>query len=160
MKTFDQLVRIKAFREEKAERAMHAQRRVLAKAQAQRDAAGRCLDEFRDQARAHEQRIYRDLCERVVRLHHIEDVRAQVLTLRGQEKERERELQTAETRRDEEERRLDVDRQAHAHARRMHDKFVEVADMFALETRQQAERQEEAEIEEAAESRGPRGEWQ
>ena len=155
MKMFDQLVTIKNFREQKAERAVRAQRRVLDEAVAERDDAEHRLEEYRDYAAEQERRIYQGLCERVVRVRDIEDVHGQVRSLRERERGHEDELDAAETRRDEEEQQLESDRTAHAEALRMRDKFVELADVFAQEERAQAERKEEAEIEEAAETRRP-----
>jgi type III secretion protein O len=156
MKTFDQLVTIKTFRDEKAERAVRAQRRVLDDAITERDEAERTLHEFRDHASEEERRMYARLCERPVLLRDIEHVQGEVLSLRQLEKQRAHELAEAEARRDEEEQQLEQDRSTHAEARRMRDKFVELATTFAQEARMEAERREEAEIEEAAETRPPR----
>lgn len=151
MKTLAPLVTIKAFRERKAELAVLAQRRVLLQAEGERDDAEQALDTFRREATAREQRLYRELCTRVVHLHEIDHVRAQVSEMRSEETEHEQTLDAAEQRRDQAEHQLDDDRAAHAEARRMHDKFVELAEVFATEARALAECKEEAEIEEASE---------
>jgi len=150
-----QLVAIKNLREEKADRAVRAQRRVLEDAVAQREAAGRRLDDYKDYAAEQERRMYQALCERPVLLRDIEDVQGQVLSLRWREADHQEALDTAESRRAKEEQQLQDDRVAHSQALRMRDKFIELHGIFADEIRADAERAEEAQIEEAAETRRP-----
>lgn len=155
MKVFDQLLDIKAFREDKAQRAVHAQRRVLEEAVVARDDARHRLNEYRAWAAQQEINIYKGLCERVVRLRDIEDVHGEMQSLRQRQTVHEDRAKAAETHRGNEERRLESDRKTHAHARRMRDKFVELADVYTQEERDESERKEESEIEEAAEIRRP-----
>lgn len=155
MKEFSQLVTVKVLREEKAERTLHAQRRVLQEAEAGRDAASHRLDDYRNYAQERERRIYQDLCERVVRLRDIEDVQGQVQMMRARESDHRDELAEAEQRRAREAQQLTDDQSAHRLALRVRDKFVDLGDQFASEARASAERAEEDQIEEAAETRRP-----
>jgi type III secretion protein O len=156
MENFGQLVSIKELRERKALRALEEQRAVLDAATAERDTADAKLREFREFAIEKERDMYRSLCERVVRLHEIEDARTEVLGLRSRETDHEDALQAAETRRDQEEEQLESDRHSHQRTVRIRDRFLELADIFAREEIVRAEQKQEAEIEEAAELRAGR----
>lgn len=153
MAQFNQLAQIKSFREDKALRAVAAQRGVLARAVQDQDTARRRLDEYRAWAGQQEQRIYKDLCERVVRVHNLQDVQAQMQSLRDRVARHEDEAVAAEKRRGQEEKQLDADRGAHRQARRIHDKFADLAQVFARQEQDGVERLEEAGIEEAVELR-------
>ncbi len=155
MKEFKQLVTVKKMREEKAERTVHAQRRVLQQAVVAREDAQQRLDDYRDFAQAQERRIYDELCTRVVKLRDIEDVHGQVQVLRFREADYRDELDTAETRREQEAQKLEDDKATHKVAVRTRDKFVELDNVFTRERHEQAERTEEAEIEETAGNRRP-----
>lgn len=155
MKEFKQLVTVKKMREEKAERTVHRQRRVLEQAEAERDGAGRRLDDYQAYAVQQERRIYDELCARVVKLRDIEDVHGQMRALRFREVDFREELQTAEQRREREEQKLVDDKATHKVALRARDKFVEMNDIFTQQARDDADRAEEAEIEEIAGNRQP-----
>ncbi|MGE0329473.1 MAG: YscO family type III secretion system apparatus protein [Ramlibacter sp.] len=155
MEEFQQLVTVKAMREEKADRKVQVQRRALQAAQDQRDAADVRLQEFRAYSDERERRMYQGLCERIVQMRDIDEVHRQVQVLRARESDHYEELQTAEAQRERESNQLDEDRTAHRLARRVRDKFVELGDIFAAQARTEAERAEDAEIEEAAGTRRP-----
>jgi len=155
MKAFRQLVTVKRMREDKAERAVHAQRRVLVQAQCERDDAQKRLDDYCEYAVEQERRVYRELCERVVKLRDIEDVQGQVRVLRAQEADHRESRDNAEARREQARVQLDEDRAAHRFAMRAHDKFVQLQDEFTRQAQAQAERAEDAEIEEVAGNRRP-----
>lgn len=155
MKNFDQLVTIKEVREEKAERAVIHQRRVLAEAVAARNEADRRLQEFREHAAREEARMYAELCARVVHVRDIDNARQSVLLMKSEETGHRRGLEAAEETRAREERQLADDRAAHVQARRTCEQFHELADVFAEEARDCAERLEEGAIEESVETRRP-----
>lgn len=161
MKDFGQLVTIKEFREEKAERTVVAQRRVFEAAVVERDEADRTLRDFREFAKEEERKVYRELCTRVVRMREIDDAKTTVLLLRSEETGHRESLEAAEERRKKEEQQLAGDRAAHVVARRMRDKYLELASVFAQEERDATERNEEAQIEEVVETRRPgTGAWE
>ena len=160
MSIFRELLSIKTFRESKAELAVHKQRRVLAEAVEQRDGAQRNLKDFRDYAVARERALFGDLCARVVKLRDIEDVQVEVVVMRGQERDHETKLDDAETHRETQDGELTARKTAHAEASRMKEKFVELAQVYADEQIRELERKEDAELEEAAETRRDRTDWE
>lgn len=151
----DQMLRIKRLREDKAERMVHAQQRAVQQAEARRDDAEHCLQAHREHAGHEERRLYRSLCERVVRVRELDHVRDQVMCLRAQELQHADALTAAEDQVLEEQAQLAADREAHRQALRLRDKFIELAGNAAQAERAEAERKEEAAIEEAAETRRP-----
>jgi type III secretion protein O len=159
MSIFKDLLSIKAFRESKAEIQVRKQRGVLADATAKRDGAQDALDRFRVFAVTHERSLYDDLCARVVKLRDIEDVQVEVAGLRGKEVQHEELVRQAEADRVKQAQQLDADRKAHQDATRMKEKFVELAQVFADERLKEIERKEDAELEEAAETRRDRADW-
>lgn len=155
MKEFKQLVTVKKMREEQAERTVHTQRRALEQAEHERDGAQQRLEDYQAYAVQQERRIYDELCTRVVKLRDIEDVHGQVQALRFREADYCEELQTAQQQRDREEQKLVDDKATHKVAQRARDKFVEMNDLFTRQARDEADRSEEAEIEEIAGNRRP-----
>lgn len=159
MSIFRELLSIKTFRENKAEMEVRKQRMVLAEALARREQAQAQLDDFRGYALRHEQALFTDLCTRIVRLRDIEAVQTEVVQLRQQERGYESAVDTAVQAEHKESGELDVRKQAHAEASRMKQKFVELAQVYADEQIRELERKEDAELEEAAETRRDRADW-
>jgi type III secretion protein O len=159
MSVFKELLAIKSFRESKAEMTVRKQRSVLAVAVDTRDGADEALRRFRDFSLRHERALYDDLCSRIVRLRDIENVQLAVVDLRGQERSHETSLQEAEKDRVRQAEQLDDDKRLHADALRMKEKFVELAQVYADEQIKELERKEDAEMEEVAETRRDRADW-
>ncbi|MEO5672270.1 MAG: YscO family type III secretion system apparatus protein [Ramlibacter sp.] len=159
MSIFRELLSIKSFRESKAELAVHKQRRALAEATEQRDGARSELTEYRNFALARERSLFGELCARVVKLRDIEDVQVEVVVMRGRERDREKKLDDAESHRETQSGELQVRKTAHVEASRMKEKFVELAQVYADEQIRELERKEDAELEEAAEIRRDRVDW-
>jgi type III secretion protein O len=159
MSIFHELLSIKAFRENKAEMSMRQQRSVLAEAALQRDSAEQRLVQFRELASARERALFDDLCSRIVRLRQIENVQLAVATMRGEERDHEQALEKSEAERNKEAAELEVRKAAHAQALKMKQKFVELAQVYAEEQFRELERKEDAEMEEAAETRRDRSDW-
>ena len=159
MSVFKELLAIKAFRENKAEMAVRKQRSVLAEATASREAADKALDEFRHWAFTHERSIYDALCQRVVRLRDIEDVQLEVADMRQKDLQHEDHARKAEAERVKQSQQLEADRDMHQAASRMKEKFVELARLHADEQIKEIERKEDAELEEVAETRRDRADW-
>lgn len=160
MTIFKELLAIKRFREEKAELAMRKQRMALLAATEARDGARQRLDDYRAYALRQEQEMYADLCQRLVNLRDIEHVQGSVILLRGQEREHEGSLDQAETFRDSQEQLL-ADRKAdHQQASRMKEKFVQLAQVHAEQALREVERKEDLDLEEAAETRRDREDWE
>ncbi|HZY20515.1 MAG TPA: type III secretion protein [Ramlibacter sp.] len=159
MSVFGELLAIKSFRENKAELAVRKQRTVLADATARRDGAQQTLEAFRGFAQQREDDLYADLCTRVVRLREIEDVQLAVVSLRGEERRHEEALAQAQERRRQEAGALETCQVVHAEASRMKQKFMELAQVYADEHLRELERKEDAELEEVAETRRDRADW-
>jgi len=159
MSVFTELLSIKSFRESKAELGVRKQRAVLADAVGRRDHADQTLVQFQGFALRHERALYDDLCSRIVRLRDIEDVQFAVVDLRGQERQHETALHQAEEDRAREASRLEDDKRLHADALRTKEKFIELAQVYADEQSKEFERKEDAELEEVAETRRDRADW-
>ena len=159
MKAFKELLSIKTFRETKAELAVLKQRRVFLSADEQRDLDAKTLDDFRVYAQAHERALYEDLCRRVVRLRDLEEVQQEVVVLQTGERKREADLTRSEETRTLEQQHLDAAREGHHQASRMKQKFVELVQIYSDEAFKLFERNEDAEMEEIAELRRERIDW-
>lgn len=159
MSVFKELLSIKVFREGKAELAVRRQRQTLADAEASERERQETLERFRQYAVAQELDLYADLCRRVVRLRDIEDVQQSVADLRGQELRHQDLVREAARQREQERERLDGCKAVLDEAARAKQKFVELAQAHADEQIKELERKEDAELEEAAETRRDRADW-
>ena len=159
MSIFRDLLTIKSLRESKAERVVRKQREVLAQAAALRESAHEKLESFVVYARREEDTMYEDLCSRLVVLRDIESVQNTVAHLRQQEQNHQEFLRQAEVKQDKESVQLADDKVKHKEAARVKEKFVEWAHVHAQELLRESERKEDAEMEEVAETRRDRVEW-
>jgi type III secretion protein O len=160
MSFFKELLAIKTFREGKAERHVRKQKQVLAEAVAQRLAREAALVEYRSFAQKQEVALFNDLCSRLVNLSAIEDVQHEVAHMRAQEQQRQMAVQEAEKKKLLEEQCLLTLRDAHKEAQRAQQKFTEFAQVYADERLKELERKEDAEMEEVAELRRDRTDWE
>lgn len=159
MEIFRDILSIKIFRESRAEREVIRQRGVLALASEQRESDARGLADYRCYASTHEHALYDDLCRRVVRLRDLESVQQEVVVLRTGERNREAALDASEQLQQREKQRLEEVRDQHRQASRIKEKFVEVVQIYSGEAFKAFERQEDREMEEVAELRRERIEW-
>jgi type III secretion protein O len=159
MTIFRELLSIKDFRESRAELAVRKQRGILAEAIAARDAAEKQLNEFREYALRHERELYADLCRRIVRLRDLENAQLEVVDLRGRERSHEDTLSQSDHARNAEQQRLENAKHNHHEASKMKQKFVELAQIYSDENLKELERKEDAEMEEVAELRRERDDW-
>lgn len=145
-----QLLRIKAFREKKAETEMLKSRLLLARAKAAEAEAARALDEYAQNALREERRMYEQLCSQVVRLRQITEVQQEVACLKQGELAREEALLAAErAHRDAlDEFNLSLDGYRKASAARQ--KFDELLQQETVREGQVQEKKEESELEELA----------
>lgn len=158
-KLFDELLRIKRFREEQAELEAGRARRRMALAARARGQAEEALEQYRGEARRREDGMYDDLCSRVVRVREIDDVLQQVAGLKEGERRRDAAREDALKKESEAQEALDGARRAHQHALRQCDKFVDLAGMYQAEARKEQENKEDAEVEEAASTAWRPREW-
>lgn len=160
MSFFKELLAIKDFREGKAERHVSKQRVVLAEAVAERQAREEALVDYRMYALSQEKALFDDLCSRLVRLSTIENVQQEVAHMRAQEQQRLQAMEEAEKQRAAHAQRLQELREVHKEAQRAHQKFTEFAQVYADERLKELERKEDAELEEVAELRRERTDWE
>lgn len=159
MGVFRELLSIKTFRESKAEQAVRRQRQALADAQTREQERQQALERFRQHAVEQERVLYADLCRRIVHLRDIEDVQQSVADLRVQEVRHEEGVRAAAREREQEHTLLTGCKAVLDEAARAKQKFVELAQAHADEQLQALERKEDAELEEAAETRRDRSDW-
>lgn len=159
MSVFKELLSIKAFRESKAELEVRKQRQTLADAKASEREREQALERWREYALRHERDLYADLCRRVVQLRDIEQVQQSVVDMRGQERQHEERVREAAKLCAHEAARLDECKRVLGEAARAKRKFVELAQAHADEQIKELERREDAELEEAAETRRDSVEW-
>jgi len=157
---FDELLRIKNFRENKAEIAVMHERTALREAERARQAAQDFLRRLMDEDVSIELRLYRELCERLVRLREIEDVRETVATMRQREAAQEDVVTEAQKTEAGAARKLESARIVHKEASRQKSKFVDLASSYAQIMLREAERKEDLEMEEAASVRRDREDWE
>lgn len=160
MQIFQELLSIKTFREGKAELEVRRQRHVLLDAQTHLQAMSDQLARYRLFAVDEEKRLYTELCARVVRLRDIEDVQLSVVGLRDQERRHEEAEAQARKTEQAEQQRLEEAKLRHQEAARMKQKFVEFARIHAEAQIKELERKEDAEMEEVAETRRDRADWE
>ena len=159
MSFFKELLTIKTFRESKAELNVGKQRVVQVEAVAVTEASEKALLSFQDYAYQHERTLYADLCTRIVKLSAIEEVQMTVVFLRDQEQGHQKTVKQAELDQQLQTQRLADLRVVHKDATKAKEKFVELAQVYADEKSKEFERKEDAELEEVAELRRDRTEW-
>lgn len=152
----DQVLEIKSFREARAGLAVTRQRQAVERAANQVQSREVALESFREESRLREKALFDDLCSRVVRLSHIEDVHLAVDEMRSQEREHEKKLEQARAERHREAQALEERRTEHSVALQVKERFVELVRVAAEEAGLEADRLEELELEEVAETRSGR----
>ena len=148
MGVLDELLHLKVFREEKAERAVGAGRDALSRAARQEQQAEDALADYRDWSERHERQLFDAVCRRPVQSRDLEWLREDVNALRFKEGELDQLHQQAGRHRGEAETALQSLRQAHDAALRVRGKFQQLADAAAEVERLEVERREDAEAEE------------
>jgi type III secretion protein O len=157
---FRELLAIKSFREGQAEIVVARERAALRDAARAHEEAQALLRRLLDEGLQAEHRLYRELCERIVRLRDIEDVQLAVAGLRQREAAQEDAVTAAERAEDKALQQLDGARAAHKEASRQKSKFVDLARNHADAMMREAERKEDLEMEEAASVRRDRDDWE
>ena len=159
MSIFKELLSIKSFREGQAEAVVRTQRQLLQEAREKREAAEALLARLIEEGISEEHRLYKELCERIVKLRDIENVQQDVVALRVREDLQRDNVQSAIEAQTQQNTRLENARAAYKEASRQKSKFVDLSSMYALEQMREAERKEDLEMEEAASVRRDREEW-
>jgi type III secretion protein O len=154
MALLDELLRLKSHREDKASRALAADRAALAETERLERSAGDALEDYRAWAERHERELYAELCRRVVQPREIEWLKQDVAGLKTKESELEGLLAKAGERRGQAEQALARAREAHAQALRAREKFTRLLEAQAQAARLESERLEDVEAEDLQGTRG------
>ncbi|MGI4847197.1 MAG: type III secretion system stalk subunit SctO [Janthinobacterium lividum] len=149
MEVIDDLLRIKKFREQKAELALAKARGAVAQALAALEKARADLAECEASCDRRQRALYADLLSRLV-------LRAEIDAVMVDVEEMKREIQAAEevvekkkVARDEAEKKLEAARVHHHEAMRGREKFTELSSLAGLERLALEQRKEDHELEEA-----------
>ena len=155
MNVLEDLLHIKEFREDKAERELAQARHVLRQASEAFERARTTRDDYRVAADRKERALYADLCTRVVQLSDLDDVALEVDRMRKEKDRHEEQVAAAASAREEASQQADAARVRHREAVRMREKFSELS--VLLEAGQEVERQrlEDTEMEEVRLARRP-----
>ena len=160
MSIFKELLSIKSFREGQAEAVVRTQRQLLQEAREKREAAEALLARLIEEGISEEHRLYKELCERIVKLRDIENVQQSVAALRARELQQQDNVDAAIRVLDEENQKLDTVRAAHKEASRQKSKFVDLSHNHTNELAREAERKEDLELEEVANIKRDREDWE
>jgi type III secretion protein O len=145
---FDELLRIKSFREAEAAKEVGRRRVALELAAAQRDKADSALDEYRQWSAQRERQLYDAVIDQLVQLSDLDRLKLQVLDMH--EKERLLAERLAEAGKAVEAARgaLDQARRSHMTAFKGRQKFTELSGVLIEELRREEARREDVEMEE------------
>ncbi|MFO1058415.1 MAG: YscO family type III secretion system apparatus protein [Dongiaceae bacterium] len=145
---FDELLRIKSFREAEAAKEVGRRRTALDLAAARREKADKALDEYRRWSAERERQLYAAIIDQLVQLSDLDRLKLQVLDMR--EKERLMVEHLAEARKAVEAARgaLEQARLGHMAAFKGRQKFTELSSVLIEELRREEARREDVEMEE------------
>jgi type III secretion protein O len=147
------LLRIKIFREEKAELAVARARHHLVEMDKALDDARRALEDHLRSCETKEKAMYKELCSRLVLVKDIDEVTLDVKLMQEASAELEKKIEKAKEARVQAAEAVEVSRQVHRDAVRMREKFMELARTVDEERATELLRMEDLEMEEAAGSR-------
>lgn len=148
MGTLDGLLRIKEFREGKAEREVMRAKLALDAAHAALERAEAALSDYLDQCQQRENALYRDLLSRIVHKSDLDDVEAEIKLMREQVPAYQQAIDDAGQVLADAEQAVADARLAHQEAIRMREKFAELVAMEGREHALEALRLEDMEMEE------------
>jgi type III secretion protein O len=147
------LLRIKIYREEKAELAVARARQHLLDMDRALDDARRALEDHRRVCREKEKAMYQELCSRLVMVKEIDAVTLDVKLMQEASAELEGKIEKAKEARAQAAEAVEISRQVHRDAVRMREKFMELTQAVDEERAAELLRFEDLELEEAAGSR-------
>lgn len=159
MSIIDDLLAIKSFRESQAEIAMLTRREQLARANAEEEAAKTLLARIERAGNDTERSLYQELCTHVVKLRDIEDVQQTVAQLRQREADQKDAVAKATDAQESANREFSTAREVHQQAMKQKSKFLDLADVFAVDEQRERERKEDLEMEEVANLAREREDW-
>ena len=154
MSVFQQLFRIREFREQRAQAVVVAEHAALRRATQAEDEASKELDRFRILAKAREDALFDDLQARMVQVRDIQEVRHEVGELRVREQGYVQTLEKCEAERAKRCDALDAARVRHQQAERTRQKIAERLAIDQIEETAHRERLEDLALEEVDLTRG------
>lgn len=160
MTMLNSLLELKRYREGKAEMALAKSRLELAEVTKRKDDAQDALVSYQKWSENHEKDMYGAVYGRVVRPRDLENLRLDVVALRIKERALNETLTKVETERTQADVVVRDSRAAHERATRSRTKFVQLVDAQSEEFRIEAERQEDAELEDLHSTRRDREDWE
>lgn len=150
MTLYTKLLVIKQLQETQAEVRVTQERDAFLAARDACRQAEALLAELQKKEKETEKRLYGDLCDRVVHLRDIDEVKLEVSALRDRVALQQEAVKDAQSAQRKAESRLARARAAYMHAQRKTLKFVDLSRHFDLETQREADQREELEMEDAA----------
>ena len=154
MSIFQQLFRIREFREQRAQAVVLAEHTALRRAKQAEDEASQELDRFRTLAQARENALFDDLQARTVQVRDIQEVRHEVGELRVREQGYVQDLEKCEVERAKRSDALDAARTRHQQAERTRQKIAERLAIDRIEEAMRQDRLEDLALEEVDVTRG------
>jgi hypothetical protein len=148
MEVIKDLVRIKIFREEKAELAMLKAKTKLLIAEESLDNARKVLRKHKEECIAREKELYDDLCTRLVLLKDINSVTLDVQLMAEETTRLDDDVEKSKEARDVASEDLAAAKAVHREAVQMRQKFMEVKDVIDAEKLAELMRKEDLEMEE------------
>ena len=148
MEVIKDLVRIKIFREEKAELAMLKAKAKLISAEEALDNARKVLRKHKEDCIAREKELYDDLCTRLVLLKDINSVTLDVQLMAEETTRLDEEVEKSKEAREVASEDLAAAKAVHRDAVQMRQKFMEVKDVIDAEKLAELIRKEDLEMEE------------
>jgi prolyl oligopeptidase PreP (S9A serine peptidase family) len=158
MDVINDLVRIKIFREEKAELAMIKAKVKFIEAEKSLEQARKVLREHKKDCIAREKALYDDLCTRIVLLKDINSVTLDIDLMAEKTLQLENELEKIKEERDIASDELDMAKAVHRGAVQMRQKFTEIKETIDSEKLAELLQKEDLELEEVASKRQIDGE--
>lgn len=153
MNVLKDLLRIKIFREEKAELAVARARLHLVAMEEALEKARRALKEYRLDCTRKEKVMFEGLCSRLVLIRDIDEVSLDVRLMKENLSKLEKKVEDAVEERKQAADAVEVSRQIHRDAVRMREKFTELVQTVDDERTAELLRLEDLELEEAASTR-------
>jgi putative protein kinase ArgK-like GTPase of G3E family len=159
MAMIDELLFIKKFRENKAEKELQKARLALQAAREAEQRANEALQTFQQQAEEAEMGWYRELCSRLVTVRDIANVQEEVAMLRQSELEYQQAVRAAQQQHTQAQTAQTQANHQLREASKAREKFTELARNHHLIVSQEAERKEELELEEVSGTGRKNQEW-
>lgn len=153
MEVLKDLLRIKVFREEKAELAVARARQYFREMEKALEDARRVLESHQRECDKKEKAMYAELCTRLVLVREIDEVSLDVKLMKEASLALEKKIEIAKETRDQAADAVEAARHVHRDAVRMREKFTELVKTVDAERVLEVMRLEDLELEEAASSR-------